>query len=64
MLNKPPVEMTLKRDWRKYSKDALHSCLNNVVWNYEYDSVQGFWDYFENKSQRFSPHFVEVTFLL
>ena len=28
MLNKPPVETTFKRDWRKYSKDVLCNHLN------------------------------------
>ena len=36
MLKKPPVEITLKRDWRKYSKDALCTCLSEIVWNYIY----------------------------
>ena len=48
MLNKPTVEIIFKRDWRKYSKDILCNHLNEINWNYEYDSVQSFWDYFEN----------------
>ena len=47
VLNKPTVEILFKRDWRKYSKDILCNHLNEINWNYEYDSVQSFWDYFE-----------------
>ena len=35
IFDKPPIVKTIKRDWRKYSKDALCDCLNDVVWNYE-----------------------------
>ena len=47
-LCKSPVTQTFSGDWRRYSKDALCAALNEIVWDYDYDSVKNFWDYFEN----------------
>ena len=47
-LSKLPASRVFSRDWRKYSKDVLCTKLNDIIWNYDYDSVQSYWDYFEN----------------
>ena len=38
-----------RRDWRKYSKDSLLAGLGNVDWNIEEETVQDYWNVFENK---------------
>ena len=48
MCHHASIGLILSRDWRKYSKDALCTILNDIIWNYDYDSVQSYWDYFEN----------------
>ena len=37
------------RDWRRYSKDELCNKLEEINWQSDEDSVQGFWNAFEYK---------------
>ena len=48
-LNKPRPTTYLRRDWRKYSREVLLSELNKIDWNIMDDSVQEYWNTFENK---------------
>ena len=44
---KSKVEQIMRRDWRKYSKDLLNSRLASIEWHTEIDSVQQYWNVFE-----------------
>ena len=41
--------ITQRRDWRKYNKDVLINTLRTVDWTIEDDTVQEYWNTFENK---------------
>ena len=43
---RPKVDPVKRSDWRSYSKDSLCNSINNVIWSYEIDDVQGFWNHF------------------
>jgi hypothetical protein len=38
-----------RRTWKQYNKERLIHMLSDVDWNIEEDTVQGFWNTFENK---------------
>ena len=38
-----------RRNWKSYEKDKLISLLEDVDWNSDDDTVQGYWNTFENK---------------
>ena len=44
---KPNCE--IRRDWRYYSKDVLLTKLSASDWEFDYDSVQDYWNHFENQ---------------
>ena len=48
-VNKSKPKTEFKRDWRKYSKELLLSRLSNADWNIKYDTVQDYWNHFENQ---------------
>ena len=42
-------EITMKRNWQKYSKESLNIELSKVDFSYETNSVQSMWNIFENQ---------------
>ena len=48
-INRQQPKITLRRDWRKYSKDKLCACLTQVDWTNDGINVQQVWNDFENK---------------
>ncbi len=42
-------KQVIRRNWKHYSKERLNALLAEVDWNITDDSVQGFWNTFENK---------------
>ena len=48
-LEQEPNKQVYRRTWKQYSKESLLSMLSEVDWNIEDDTVQGFWNSFENK---------------
>jgi hypothetical protein len=44
---KTMVQQIVRRDWRKNSKELLNSKLASVHWDTEIDSVQQYWNVFE-----------------
>ena len=45
---KPKPNIQLRRDWRYYSKGLLENELEKIDWNFTIDSVQEYWNVFEN----------------
>ena len=41
-------EITMRRDWRRYSGGLLTDMLNQINWQVEFDDVQSCWNHFEN----------------
>ena len=39
---------TYRRNWKKYEKGMLNTMLSEVNWDIQDDTVQGFWNTFEN----------------
>ena len=48
-LERKVYETSLRRDWRKYSKEVLLSELSLVDWTSNVDNVQNMWDSFESR---------------
>ena len=48
-INRQQPQITLRRDWRKYSKDKLCACLTQVDWTNDAINVQQVCNDFENK---------------
>ena len=42
-------ESTIRRDWRGYSPELLCTKLHQLDWEFKSDSVQDFWNEFENQ---------------
>jgi len=47
-LTKNPPITSIRRDWRKYSKDNLLLSLSVLDWGIDIDNVQEYWNVFEN----------------
>ena len=45
----PRPEKIIKRNWVNYDKDKLIEGLSKIDWKIQDDSVQGYWNQFENK---------------
>ena len=41
-------ETSMRRDWRRYSRDSLNLELSKVNWSTDFDCVQSYWNAFEN----------------
>ena len=41
-------EESVRRDWRRYSKDALCSSLSQIKWHLGVEGVQSYWNVIEN----------------
>ena len=54
-------EITMCRDWRKYSKDVLNEKLSNIDWNIKIDNVQEYWNVLENKLIKIIDELVPLT---
>ena len=52
---------SLKRDWRKYSKLALCQGLEGVDWDVGVDTVQEYWNIFENKLINVVDRLIPIT---
>ena len=48
-LSRHDIEPSIRRSWRGYSKTLLLNELHKVDWSIKYDSVQSYWNCFENK---------------
>jgi exonuclease III len=48
-LNRPVPATYYRRDWKRYNKVTLCGMLADVDWNIQDDSVQSYWNTFENK---------------
>jgi hypothetical protein len=48
-LNRPIPTTYHRRDWKRYNKGTLCSLLSGEDWNIQDDSVQSYWNTFENK---------------
>ena len=48
-LEKKVSETSIRRDWRKYSKELLIAELSLFDWSSEVNNVQNMWDEFESK---------------
>ena len=48
-LNRPVPTTYQRRDWKRYSKESLCALLSVVDWNIQDDSVQSYWNTFENR---------------
>ena len=48
-ITRPNPNISLRRDWRFYSKDKLESALSAVDWTTDATAVQEIWNVFENK---------------
>ena len=46
---KEPNKIVYRRCWKKYNKESLLAILSTVDWSSTDDTVQGFWNSFENK---------------
>ena len=53
--------LTMKRDWRKYSKEALLDELALIDWNTNVNNVQNLWDEFESKLVKVVDKIVPLT---
>ena len=42
------TSLVLRRDWRNYSQNLLHTKLAAIDWRIEIDNVQQYWNVFEN----------------
>ena len=42
-------DVTIRRDWRNYTKEKLNQMLDIKDWNFKSDNVQAYWDEFENQ---------------
>ena len=58
---RPKLEVQLRRDWRKYSKELLCEELIIVNWKSNISDVQGFWNEFENKLVQVIDKIVPLT---
>ena len=48
-LNRPVPTTYHRREWKRYNKETLCGMLADVDWNIRDDSVQSYWNTFENK---------------
>ena len=60
-LEKEASALTMKRDWRKYSKEALSDELALIDWNTDVNNVQNLWDEFESKLVKVVDKIVPLT---
>ena len=60
-LEKKVDEVSIRRDWRKYSKIVLLEELSRVDWNSDVNNVQNMWDEFESKLVRVVDKITPLT---
>ena len=60
-LEKKVDEVSIRRDWRKYSKIVLLDELSRVDWNSDVNNVQNMWDEFESKLVRVVDKITPLT---
>ena len=60
-ISKPQQKTQFRRDWRKYSKERLESCLGSVDWSINTDNVQEMWNVFENKLIKIVDSIVQIA---
>ena len=60
-LDKKVPEVSLRRDWRKYSKEILLAELSLVDWSSDVNNVQNMWDAFESKLVKVVDNIAPLT---
>ena len=60
-LEKGEPDVSIRRDWRKYSKEVLLGELSLVDWASEVNNVQNMWDAFESKLVRIVDKITPLT---
>ena len=60
-LEKGEPEISMRRDWRKYSKELLLGELSLVDWSSDVDNVQNIWDELESKLVRIVDKITPLT---
>jgi hypothetical protein len=51
----------VRRNWKHYSKEGFNALLAEVDWNIKDDSVQGYWNTFENKITKIIGKLIPVS---
>ena len=59
--DKEKIPFTIKRDWRKYTKEILISELNQATWKCGYETVQLCWSSFESTLLRVIDKLAPLT---
>ena len=60
-VEKDVIKHTIRRDWRKYSKEVLLAELALIEWSTDLNSVQNVWDEFESNVIKTVDKSVPVT---